>query len=153
MRKRKITIRRTLWMAAGLGLLLGVLHDSADNPGARMPDGSVFAGISPDGNRAIYTTPKDAPLTYTFDQAQRACAVLDAHRRADWRMPTKAELNLLFQNRAAIGNFNTSGSNAGGWYWSSSPYGDYTSWALRLSDGTTSNDGRNTRSSLRCVRD
>src|SRR5437868_10026201 len=30
--------------------------------GDKMPDGSVYAGISPDTNQPIYTTPKDAPL-------------------------------------------------------------------------------------------
>ena len=35
-------------------------------------------------------------------------------------MPTKEELNVLFNNRAEIGGFNETGSDPAGWYWSSS---------------------------------
>src|SRR5260370_41766213 len=31
--------------------------------GDRMPDGTVYAGISPDSGKAMYATPTDAPLT------------------------------------------------------------------------------------------
>jgi hypothetical protein len=30
-------------------------------------DGSIYAGLSPDGNLAMYTTPADAPSTYTWN--------------------------------------------------------------------------------------
>jgi hypothetical protein len=36
-------------------------------------------------------------------------------------MPTKSELNVLFNNRAAIGGFDLSGSEPSGWYWSGRP--------------------------------
>src|SRR5437870_5038986 len=34
-------------------------------PGDRMADGSIYAGVSPDTNKPMYTTPADATLTYT----------------------------------------------------------------------------------------
>ena len=37
-------------------------HRSA-NPALMMPDGSIYAGVSPDTGKPMYTTPKDAPLT------------------------------------------------------------------------------------------
>lgn len=33
-----------------------------DKPGTIVPDGSIYAGVSPDTGKPIYTTPKDAPL-------------------------------------------------------------------------------------------
>jgi hypothetical protein len=33
--------------------------------GGKLPDGTVFAGISPDTNKPMYTTPEDASLTMT----------------------------------------------------------------------------------------
>src|SRR5947209_3721578 len=39
-------------------------------PGERMPDGTIYAGISPDSQKPMYTTPEDAPLTYTFNEAR-----------------------------------------------------------------------------------
>ena len=31
--------------------------------GASMPDGSIYAGVSPDTGKPMYATPKDAPMT------------------------------------------------------------------------------------------
>ncbi len=125
-------------------------------PGDRMPDGSVYAGLSPDTGKAMYATPKDTPLTYTFNQAQKYAAKLDAHGHHDWRAPTKGELNVLFQNRAAIGGFDESGSNPAGWYWSSSEYiynmDCSMAWAQRFSEGSQTHDYKYKDLSLRCVR-
>src|ERR1035438_1397603 len=101
----------------------------------KMPDGTVYVGISPDTGRAIYTTPADASLTMTFNEAKEYAAKLDAHGHQDWRVPTKGELNVLFQNRAAIGGFDESGSYPG-WYGSSSQnYFYYYAWVQRFSHG------------------
>ena len=43
----------------------------AGNEGCLMPDGSVYAGVSPDGNVAMYTTPADAPGTYTWNDGSQ----------------------------------------------------------------------------------
>ena len=121
--------------------------------GDRMADGTVYAGTSPDSNKPMYTTPADAPLTYTFNQAQKYAEQLDAYGHKDWRAPTKAELNVLFKNRAAIGGFNISGSNPAGWYWSSSQYNfSLVAWDQRFSDGTQNTNYKGSDSSLRCVR-
>jgi len=90
--------------------------------GALMPDGTIHAGISPNTGKAMYATPTDAPLTMKFNKAQKYAANLNAYGHQDWRVPTKAELSVLFHNRAAIGGFNLTGSGPVGRYWSSSPY-------------------------------
>jgi hypothetical protein len=64
---------------------------------------------------------------------------------------TKSELNVLFQNRAAIGAFDISGSYPAGWYWSSTQNNN-NAWAQRFSDGNQNNNNKNNDSSLRCVR-
>jgi hypothetical protein len=121
--------------------------------GDKMPDGTIYAGISPDTHKPVYTTPSDAPLTYTFNEAMEFAAKLDAHGHRDWRVPTKGELDALFNNRAAIGGFETRGSNPGGWYWSSSQLNLYGgAWAQRFSDGNRFNYSKYGDSFLRCVR-
>ena len=123
-------------------------------PGDRMADGTIFAGTSPDTNKPMYTTPQDAPLTYTFNEAQKYSLGLNkqkAHDHDDWRVPTKKELAVLFNNRAAIGRFNVTGSDPAGWYWSSSQNYD-NAWAQRFSDGFQLNYFKLIVSSLRCVR-
>src|SRR5437879_2624483 len=104
-----------------------------------MPDGTIYVGISPDTNKPMYAALADPSLTMTFNQAQEYAANLDAHGHQDWRVPTKAELNVLFNNLAAIGGFNLTGAYPGSWYWSASRYDGWTAWAQRFSDGSPAN--------------
>ncbi len=121
--------------------------------GEVMPDGTVYAGISPETGGAIFATPVDAPATCTFDDALEYAAKLDANGHRDWRVPTKDELNLLFLNRAVIGGLDESGSDPGGWYWSSSPSSSRrNAWAQRFSDGYQDTSRRNYYTSVRCIR-
>jgi len=120
--------------------------------GDRMPDGTIYAGISPDTNKPMYATPADAPLTMTFNKAKEYASQLDAHGHQDWRAPTKAELNVLFNNRAAIGGFNLTGSYPAGWYWSASQTYGWGAWGQRFSGGSQDNGNKGNHSSVRCVR-
>jgi len=121
--------------------------------GLRMPNGSIYAGISPDTGRPMFATPKDAPMIMTFGQAAKYAEELDAHGCNDWRVPTKAELNELFENRVPIGRFDLTGSDPAGWYWSSSRsnYRDYA-WAQRFRGGNQYHSNRTVHLALRCVR-
>ncbi len=122
-------------------------------PGVRMRDGTIYAGISPDTHKPMYATPADAPLTMKWKQAMEYAAKLDAHGHHDWRAPTKGELNVLFQNRAAIGGFNDIyDSGPAGWYWSSLEDYFIGAWAQQFNDGHQFVDARYYASSLRCVR-
>jgi hypothetical protein len=120
--------------------------------GDKMPDGTVLAGISPDTNKPMYATPTDASLTMKFKEAQEYAAKLDAHGHQDWRVPTKAELNVLFNNRAAIGGFNVTGSDPASWYCSASPGSEWDAWDQRFSDGYQNNNYKGSHSAVRCVR-
>jgi hypothetical protein len=129
--------------------------NQAPSPGDKMPDGTVYAGISPDTGKAMYAAPADASLTMTFNGAKEYAQDLitqKAHGHDDWHVPTKNELNVLFNNRAAIGGFNVSGSFPAGWYWSATPLDTWIAWGQRFSDGRQDNDGKDFRSSVRMVR-
>ncbi len=47
----------------------GTAVESQPRVGARMPDGSIYAGLSPETGKAMYATESDCPLTYTFKDA------------------------------------------------------------------------------------
>ena len=118
-----------------------------------MEDGTILAGYYE--GKPLYAAPRDAPGTYAFNQAARYAANLDVHGHRDFHVPSKDELNVLWENRnkgKLAGTFNETGSAPAGWYWSSTL--DYfgIAWAQRFSDGTQDNDDRNFYSSLRCVR-
>jgi len=121
--------------------------------GQHMQDGTVYAGISPDTGRPMYTTPKDTGLCAEWHRAMKHAADLNECGHRDWRVPTNRELNHLFRYRAAIGNFDTSGANPSGWYWSSSiGFFGISAGAQRFSDGCRMNTMLDEVSSLRCVR-
>lgn len=120
--------------------------------GDRMPDGTIFAGVSPDTNKPMYATPADAPLTMTFNAAKGYATKLDAHGHKDWRVPTRDELNVLFNNRAAIGELNVTGSMPAGWYWSASSHYLWYAWVQRFSDGRQDDSDKGRYLSVRCVR-
>jgi hypothetical protein len=127
---------------------------TAPEAGDVMADGTIFAGISPDTQRPMYATPADAPATYTFNEAAKHAKHLAAHGHRDFRVPSKGELNVLWENRnkgALKGTFNETGSTPAGWYWSSSP-GNHNAWAQLFDDGYQRVNYRHRNSSLRCVR-
>lgn len=153
------------------------------SPGQACSDGSIYAGLSPDGNVAMYATPADAPGTYewgpettttiapctdgtpgtasscrtgqsntnvlaglagNFDAADY-CDGLSAHGHNDWYLPAQDELDVLYNNRGAIGGFGTD------WYWSSSEIGEDAK-AQRFSNGDQDGDHKDERLHVRCVR-
>jgi hypothetical protein len=113
-------------------------------PGDTMPDGTVYAGISPDSGQAMYVTPADAPRWMTFTKAAQYAAGLDAHGHKDWHLPTEAELLEICKNRnegALKGTFNESaGSGITHWYWSCTEDREYPS-GVYFVDFTDGGDG------------
>lgn len=124
--------------------------------GDKMPDGTIYAGISPDTGRRMYATPPGASLTMPFNEAVERLKASNGRKlcgHEDWRVPTKNELNVLFNNRAAIGGFNESGSSRDGWYWSTASNSAWGAWCQRFSDGHQQYFGyRGPLASLRLVR-
>ena len=108
----------------------------------------------------MYTTPKDAPLTYTFNEAADYAKQLNADRylgHDDWRVPTNAELDVLQENRekgALRGTFKVTvtRSDPAGWYWTAREADFYDAWHQRLSSGYPEWLYESDSASLRCVR-
>lgn len=122
------------------------------NPSTVMRDGAVYAGVSPDAGKAFYVAAQDAPEPMSWRRAHIYASQSNAHGLDDWRLPTAAELDVMFNNRAAIGNFDESGSFPFGWYWSSSEVDSNGAWSQRFSDGAQYKDGKNLGLAVRCVR-
>src|SRR5262245_55261790 len=109
--------------------------DELPSIGDQMPDGSIYAGISPDTGAPMFTSARDAPFTMNWHEAVSYARGLHAHSHRDWRVPTEAELNVLFNNRAAIGGFTGAKLLRPGWYWSASEQGYFDAKDQRFSDG------------------
>ena len=67
----------------------------------------------------------DFPEDMSWDDAKAACTKLGE----GWRLPTKDELNLLYQNKNKIGGF------ASDYYWSSTEYNNGSAWRQYFSYG------------------
>jgi hypothetical protein len=99
--------------------------------------------------------PPTITINMKFNAAKEYAQGLNAqkaHGHEDWHVPTKNELNVLFNNRAAIGGFDISGSDPSGWYWSSSSFNIWLAWGRRFSDGYQDYYNKYNPSSVRCVR-
>ena len=146
--------------AAGREIAAGTLkaggfdaeRDGIPPIGTMVSDGTIYAGMSPDTGKPMYVTPLDAPLTMKWKDAMDYAGKLDAHGHKDWRLPSKSELSVLFNNRAALGGFNVSGSYPAGWYWSGTQGVKWSAWGQRFSDGYQLNYTKDVHSSVRCVR-
>lgn len=122
--------------------------------GTRMKDGTVFAGISPDTKKPMYIAPQDAPVTMSFNEAADYAESLEIGGKGGFRIPSKAELGVIYKNRrkgALKDTFNETGTRNATWYWSSETGFDDIACSQRFSDGGQS-DVRVGKSSLRCVR-
>src|ERR1700687_3352641 len=67
--------------------------------GARTSDGTVYAGISPDTGKVMFTTPEDMPSVLTMKEALHyASGLLDAKGRKGFTLPSPDELSVLRNN-------------------------------------------------------
>ncbi|MDE2337164.1 MAG: DUF1566 domain-containing protein [Alphaproteobacteria bacterium] len=110
-------------MAAGKSLELG----------AKMADGSVYAGLTADGKSRIFAMPEDLDVTMTFNNAAKAVKKLNSQKALghdDWQIPLLENLRVLQKNQnegALKGTFKTASSRGSGyphWYWSSTEFRD-----------------------------
>lgn len=124
--------------------------------GARMPDGTIYAGISPDTKQPMYAAPDDGAYM-TFQQAQKYAAELTVGDKKDFRLPTVREMNVIFQNRdkgALKGTFNMEAKRSSSWYWYTRKrhYDDLGESAQHITDGLRVAAAEGNRLSVRCVR-
>ena len=81
-------------------------------------------------------------LLMDWYEAMEACADLGD----GWRLPTKDELNVLYQNKDKIGGF------AIVYYWSSTEDGGSSAWGQLFDDGTQGYGNKNGNTYVRAVR-
>jgi len=78
-----------------------------------------------------------------WDDAMKACADLGD----GWRLPTRLELLLMYNNQDELGGF------AGYYYWGSTENGSYSAWLQSFANGSQYYDGKDGTNYVRAVRD
>lgn len=79
--------------------------------------------------------------------AARICDDLELNGYTDWYLPSRDELNILYENRNSIGGFDNERD-----YWSSSQYDASNAWRQRFDDGEQSFLAKDHSPGVRAVR-
>lgn len=79
--------------------------------------------------------------------AARICDELDLNGYTDWYLPSRDELNKLYENRNSIGGFDNDRD-----YWSSSEFDAGSAWRQRFDDGEQSDTSKEYFPRVRAVR-
>ena len=109
-------------------------------------DGSKFLGTHPYfGWQGFYVTDTDQSTSSNWSDAVTLCNNLNRHGHTDWYLPSKSELNHLFENKDAIGGFTIS------YYWSTSGNASQA-WRQIFSIGTQDYYPKGNSYDVRCVR-
>jgi hypothetical protein len=101
----------------------------------------------------LYAMSEDAPKQMGWKKAARfARKKCTAHGQRNWRLPEAGELEMIFNIRAALGLFNTSGDFSAGWYWSAAEGDKNDAKACRFTDGPQVMMSKDIKASVRYVR-
>lgn len=130
-------------MTSKKGKIVRTVRTGELEVGALMPDGTVYAGVSPDTGKPMYAAAQDVTMEQAAAAQDAYRGKISLHGHNDWRVPSKEELNTLFQNRnkgALKGSFNQAAGDDGSHYWSSleADDGSDDSWEQDFSTGEQS---------------
>lgn len=108
--------------------------------GTEIPGTTVFngAGLS---NTALIIAHCNKGIT-----PAQLCNDLIVEGYTDWFLPSKNELNLMYLQKGTIGKF------ANTYYWTSSQYDEFSSWAQHFFNGNQDNNGKYTTAHARAIR-
>ena len=107
------------------------------------PGGGIVFYV--EGTRAYEVTANLG--SYNWETAQKVAKDYRGGGYDDWYLPTKSELNLVYQNLKKTGKIQDDT-----WHWSSSQYGNDYSWTQRFSDGDQDDFYKDYTVSVRAVR-
>ncbi|MFO7791236.1 MAG: DUF1566 domain-containing protein [Bacteroidales bacterium] len=74
------------------------------------------------------------------------CDTMTAYGYDDWYLPSKDELNAIYQQKDTLGSFSED------FYWSSTEYDEENVWVQDFTDGTQTENSKSTYNYFRCVR-
>lgn len=125
--------------------------------GDTQPDGSICAGRPGRKDPKLFTAPADALTLMDLNEAEQYVQASNEARylgHDDWRIPTRKELDLLYENRnqgALAGSFNTH-DNRKHYHRSATPWNKDTRYIKWFHDGGFSHVFREDKAIIRLVR-
>lgn len=119
------------------------------------PPGKITLGQEYGGGIVIYVTPKgDHGMIVSskevgsvdWDKARKICEAYKVNNFVGWKLPSKDELNIIYQNRKYLGNY------AKGGYWSSTEEGKNSAISQNFANGNIGKSNKSSAMAVRAVR-
>lgn len=88
--------------------------------------------------------PKETEIQATWDDARLYCFSLNIDGKTGWRLPTKEELNEIYQTK---NDFEIS------WYWASTEFDTGSAWTYTFTNGLRYEDYKDNYNHVRAIRD
>jgi len=150
---------KTLWAFLAINMATCACFSQNNKAGNRelqtcnLKPGDSYAGgiivyLFPGECHGLVCAPRDQAKDMQWVEANNLCKALNIAGFSDWRLPTRAELDEMFNNlhKQKLGNF---GSNN---YWSSTEGGNNDAWSQYFDTGYQTFDTKNYPNYVRAVR-
>lgn len=107
--------------------------------------GGIIIYVTSTGDHGLIASAKEE-TQLTWETAKRKSASYKAEGYSDWRLPTKAELNRMYNARKHFEK------PMKGLYWSSSEENEETAWVQNFNNGHQANSSKQSHLQMRAVR-
>ncbi|MFI3179397.1 MAG: DnaJ domain-containing protein [Methylococcaceae bacterium] len=107
-----------------------------------LQDNGIVFYLDESGRHGLAARAEDMPYKATWHEAKQ----LNATHKLDWHLPTKEELQLLYEHRNFVGGFSNH------LYWSSTESNSFNAWFQNFFTGHQLNSNKNLTHRVRTVR-
>jgi hypothetical protein len=107
--------------------------------------GGLVIYVNAKGDHGMIVSSKEVG-SVNYDKAQKICAAYKVGNVGGWRLPSKDELNIIYQNRKHLGDY-TKGN-----YWSSTEEGKNSAHVQNFANGNQSKTNKGSDCAVRAVR-
>lgn len=107
--------------------------------------GGIVIYVNAKGDHGMIVSSKEVG-SVDFEKAQKICAAYKVGNISGWRLPSKDELNIIYQNRKHLGDY-TKGN-----YWSSTEEGKNSAHVQNFANGNQGKSNKGSDCAVRAVR-
>lgn len=107
--------------------------------------GGIVIYVTPKGDHGMIVSSKEVG-SVDWEKARKICEAYKVGNFSGWRLPSKDELNIIYQNRKYLGNY------AKGGYWSNTEEGKNSAISQNFSNGNIGKSNKSAAMAVRAVR-